>query len=394
MRFWTDQFAMTPDQELLFQQQIRKTTGKYFWAAALFVLLFQIYNIAYTLHYTGFQLGSRASRVYMVLYICMLSFCLISLVLGFLWSFVRKSSDLRLLRLYSAFSFFLLLWSVCITLYDQRVSDNISIYITSSMYIAGLIYLRPRISVPIFIFCEAVLMGGFLWMHLEGIKDTYGFCVNSIGLTIVALFISLYRWSSLRRDFLNHQEIQQKSKIITEQNEKLDFIANHDALTGLWNRNYLNQWTAEFFSAKEQKSAAVFILDIDHFKQYNDTFGHMAGDECLRQVARSLNAMDGNVFRFGGEEFLYILPCEDPDQASRLGESLCRRIESLQIPAAKPGAYLTISVGYSMGSMENDAAFQRLLREADDALYHAKSSGRNRSVKYDVSLLTPETSAP
>ena len=330
----------------------------------------------------------------MVLYICMLSFCLISLVLGFLWSFVRKSSDLRLLRLYSAFSFFLLLWSVCITLYDQRVSDNISIYITSSMYIAGLIYLRPRISVPIFIFCEAVLMGGFLLMHLEGIKDTYGFCVNSIGLTIVALFISLYRWSSLRRDFLNHQEIQQKSKIITEQNEKLDFIANHDALTGLWNRNYLNQWTAEFFSAKEQKTAAVFILDIDHFKQYNDTFGHMAGDECLRQVARSLNAMDGNVFRFGGEEFLYILPCEDPDQASRLGESLCRRIESLQIPAAKPGAYLTISVGYSMGSMENDAAFQRLLREADDALYHAKSSGRNRSVKYDVSLLTPETSAP
>ncbi len=387
MKFKIDQLAMTPDQEQLFQQQIRKTTGKYFWAAVLFVLLFQVYNIFFTLHYTGFRLESRSSQVYMILYICMLSLCLISIVLGLLWTFVKKADALRLLRLYTVFFFFLLLWSVCITFYDQRTSDNISIYVTTAIYIAGLIYLRPQVSVPIFVFCQALLMGGFLWMDLGGIKDMYGVCVNSIGLTIVALFISLYRWSSLRRDFLNHLEIQQKNRIITEQNEKLDFLANHDALTGLWNRNYLSQWTERFFATETQEKVAVFILDIDHFKQYNDTFGHMAGDECLRQVAQTLQALEGNAFRYGGEEFLYILPCEDPDRAAPLGETLCRRIEGLRIPVSKPGAHLTASVGYSTGSMQNDAEFQNLLREADAALYHAKSSGRNRSVKYDDSLL-------
>lgn len=392
MKFRTDQFAMTPDQELLFQRQIRKTTGKYFWAAALFVLLFQIYNMAYTLYYTGFKLESRSSRIYMSMYICMFSLCLISIIAGLLWTFVRKGSDIRLLRLYSVFFFFLLLWSVCITLYDQRVSDNISIYLTTSIYMAGLIYLRPRVSIPVFILCEAALLVGLLWMHLQDIKDTYGFCVNSIGLTIVALFISLYRWSSLRRDFLNHLEIEQKNKIITEQNEKLDYIANHDALTGLWNRNYLRQWTETFFAAGSQENVAVFIMDIDHFKQYNDTFGHMAGDECLKQVTHTLKSMDGNAFRYGGEEFLFILPCEEPDQAARLGEKLRRRVEDLQIPTSNPDSCLTISVGYSTGPMQNDTDFQRLLHEADDALYYAKSSGRNRSVKYDASLLPHKTS--
>lgn len=386
MKFRTGQFAMTPDQELLFQQQIRKTTGKYFWAAAAFVLLFQIYNIAYTLYYTEFRLESRASRIYMVLYTSLLVLCLISMILGFLWTFVRKGNALRLLRLYTVFFFFLLLWSVCITFYDQRVSDNISIYVTTAIYIAGLMYLRPQVSVPAFVFCESLLMGGLLRMHLEGIKDTYGLCVNSIGLTFVALFISLYRWSSLRRDFLNHLDIQQKNEIITEQNKKLDYIANHDALTGLWNRNYLSQWIKTFFDAENQEDTAVLIMDIDHFKQYNDTFGHMAGDECLRRVADTLMSVNGDVFRFGGEEFLFILPSEAPEQAARLGEDLCRRIENLKIPASKPGDYLTISVGYSTGSMKNDAEFQRLFHEADTALYHAKNSGRNRSVKYEDSF--------
>lgn len=386
MKFSTGQFAMTSDQEQLFQQQIRKTTGKYFWAAILFVLLFQIYNIIYTLYYTEFRLESRASRIYMILYVSMLLLCLISIILGLFWTFTKKDSYLRLLRLYTVFFFFLLLWSVCITFYDQRVSDNLSIYMTTSIYMAGLIYLRPQVSVPVFIFCESILMWGFLWMHLEGIKDTYGLCVNSIALTFVTLFISLYRWSSLRRDFLNHLDIQQKSRIITEQNKKLDYIANHDALTGLWNRNYLNQWIKTFFAAESPANAAVFILDIDHFKQYNDTFGHMVGDDCLRQVAHTLMDVNKNVFRFGGEEFLFILPLENPDQADSLGENLCRRVENLKIPAAKPGAYLTISVGYSTGSMQNDTEFQKLLHEADSALYHAKNSGRNRSVKYDASL--------
>ena len=112
------------------------------------------------------------------------------------------------------------------------------------------------------------------------------FCVNSVGLTLVALFISLYRWASLRKDFLNHLEMEEKNEMITRQSERLNYLANHDPLTGLWNRNYLSEWTDRFFSENSRRQIAVFVIDIDHFKEYNDTFGHVEGDECLKKGSR------------------------------------------------------------------------------------------------------------
>ena len=83
---------------------------------------------------------------------------------------------------------------------------------TTAVYIAGLLYIRPRISVPVFIFCEAILLAGILQLDLAPSRDIYGFCVNSVGLTLVALFISLYRWASLRKDFLTTWRWKRKMK--------------------------------------------------------------------------------------------------------------------------------------------------------------------------------------
>lgn len=375
--------VMTADQENLFHKKTREKTGKYFWMANAFVLLFQIYNILYTLHYTNFRLGSQASKVYMGLYVSMLLICIVSGIMGFIWTYTKKEHYTRLLCLYTVFSCLLLLWSVCVTLYDQRISNNISVYMTTAIYVAGLIYIRPHISIPVFILCEVLLVTGVSWLQYGNFRDDYGFFINSVGLTIVALFISLYRWGSLRRDFLNQLEMEQKNRMITEQSEKLNYIANHDALTGLWNRNHLNEWKESFFSGS-QHQAVVFIIDIDHFKEYNDAFGHVAGNECLKKVANALQELEGIFFRFGGEEFLCLLTNEAVFHAPSLADKLCRHIEKQQIASAQPGKSLTISAGYSAGTMKNDLEFRRLLHEADEALYCAKNNGRNQVVDYST----------
>lgn len=375
------ELAMNPAHEILFREKTAKTTSKYFWAANIFVLLFQIYNILYTLFYTDFQLKSQASRVYMVLYGAMLLICILTAVCGWILTAGRKGKSAKLLHLYTAFGCLLLIWSACITLYDQRVSSNISVYMTTAVYIAGLLYIRPRISVPVFIFCEAILLVGILQLDLAPSRDIYGFCVNSVGLTLVALFISLYRWASLRKDFLNHLEMEEKNEMITRQSERLNYLANHDPLTGLWNRNYLSEWTDRFFSENSRRQIAVFVIDIDHFKEYNDTFGHVEGDECLKKVAGVLQELEGIHFRYGGEEFLCLLEITDETQAKHLADRLCSQIEQQKIPSSKPGRYLTVSAGYAVGTMKNDLEFRRLLHGADDALYWAKNNGRNQTAR-------------
>ena len=386
MDAYLNSLRMTAEQEQLFRKKTRKKTGKYFWTALIFVLLFQIYNISYALYYTNFRLASQASKVYMTLYILMLLFCVASAGAGLLLASKKEADPSRLLGLYSLFGCALVLWSACITLYDQRVSNNISVYMTSAIYVAGLIYMRPRASVPTFLLCETVLLAVLLPLQLTGSRDTYGTCVNSFGVTLVSLFISLYRWSSLRRDFLNQLEIEEKNKMILEQSEKLNYIANHDPLTGLWNRNYLNEWKENFYARGSGRQAAVFIIDIDYFKDYNDAFGHVAGDQCLKKVASALLELNPALFRFGGEEFLCLLPPEELSRADRLAEDFCRHIEAQQLPSVKLKNYLTVSVGYSTGTMTNDREFRKLLHEADLALYQAKDSGRNQAIKY-----TPRT---
>lgn len=174
-----------------------------------------------------------------------------------------------------------------------------------------------------------------------------------------------------------------------EINEKLEIIANHDALTGLFNRRFLENSLEKLwrYPVKIPCQAAVFLLDIDDFKKYNDLYGHPKGDDCLRQVASVFkDAFDGyncSVMRYGGEEFIAVVFLLDPQHALELGQKVCRLVEKEGIPNAE-GGVVTVSVGICCINSTLDLSLAQCISTADKALYEAKRTGKNRSVVMDA----------
>lgn len=161
-------------------------------------------------------------------------------------------------------------------------------------------------------------------------------------------------------------------------------VADVDPLTKIWNKGVLSFRLGEVvFDAEENKTnLAVFLFDIDHFKNYNDVNGHVAGDRLLQLLARLVKEqtrMDDIFGRFGGEEFLLILPGKTKSQARITGEKIRATIESYDFPFGdkQPFGRLTISGGVS-SFPEDGRNSSELLRAADQALYQAKHAGRNR----------------
>lgn len=175
----------------------------------------------------------------------------------------------------------------------------------------------------------------------------------------------------------------------------MEGISNRDALTGMFNRRALDRRLQELAerSSGWQSSLAVIILDIDHFKIYNDRLGHQAGDDCLRQVASLILSMmrDGRdeAFRYGGEEFLLLISESDNVRAVAFAETIRRAIEAQGIPhpASSTAPHVTASLGVAHADATRSTPVD-LIARADMALYAAKNSGRNR-VWPQITLRSP-----
>lgn len=167
--------------------------------------------------------------------------------------------------------------------------------------------------------------------------------------------------------------------------DKLAGLAAIDELTGLPNRRRFNRRLEEEWrrAARTGHPLTLVMMDVDHFKQYNDTYGHGRGDRCLRRVARALDGAVRRsadmVARFGGEEFTAILPFTNAPQGMMLGKRFCRAVQSLGLEhAASPVcSTVTISAGAATCYPGAGTASQILMEAADKMLYKAKEGGRN-----------------
>jgi diguanylate cyclase (GGDEF)-like protein len=174
------------------------------------------------------------------------------------------------------------------------------------------------------------------------------------------------------------QELDAKNEKLLQQNEELEKLSLTDVLTGLANRRFLVQQLNEeaLRFRRTKKEFSVLMADVDHFKQYNDTFGHPAGDEVLKKVARILQTAVREVdcvARYGGEEFCVMLPETAATGAVILAERICERVAAAEFPGQK----ITLSLGVA-SLPDNGDTPDAVIAAADEALYQAKREGRNR----------------
>jgi diguanylate cyclase (GGDEF)-like protein len=179
-------------------------------------------------------------------------------------------------------------------------------------------------------------------------------------------------------------QITARTQDLEEANHRLEELSGTDFLTGLPNRRRFQE-RYEAVCREDQGVSSpmtVLLLDVDHFKAYNDRLGHLAGDKCLQEVAKNLQGClrRGTDFcaRFGGEEFVLCLLHTPESETAAVADRVRERMEALAIPhpGSSTSAVVTISLGIAQGTIGMD--MESLLRRADASLYLAKEGGRNR----------------
>lgn len=184
------------------------------------------------------------------------------------------------------------------------------------------------------------------------------------------------------------KEIEERKKAEKELKE----ISTRDQLTGLYNRREFEKTIKKEWRNSIRKAApiSIIMIDIDNFKEFNDNYGHLAGDNCLQKVSKvmqnTLKRPRDFIARYGGEEFVAVLPDTDKEGVSHVAEELRKNIENAKIPHkySSVSDFVTVSLGAATTNQADLLVYEELLDEADSALYKAKEKGRNRYISIEI----------
>ncbi len=219
------------------------------------------------------------------------------------------------------------------------------------------------------------------YQHAQSMLNSLTIILFGIGITL-GIVIS---WL-IRRNFQHRQRLEDSQLALQQSNRELEALANLDGLTHLANRRFFDQRLQQEFTRAQrlQRPICVILCDIDHFKHYNDRYGHIAGDACLKQIAQILqNGVHRStdvVARFGGEEFAIILPESDERGGIAIAQRMLSMIADSRIEhlGAPKHSVVSASFGVAATTPALGESVQSLLLLADQKLYEAKQAGRNR----------------
>jgi len=218
--------------------------------------------------------------------------------------------------------------------------------------------------------------------------ETLWFKILALFLFLAFIFVVYrFRVNQLEKNNLRLENlVDERTKQLQQANNLLEQMAREDGLTGILNRRAFDEILQQECRRTERNQTAInlLLIDIDYFKQYNDTLGHPAGDACIQAVANVLeqhfNRAGEFVARYGGDEFAVVLPSIDKDKAIKQAEKICQSVSKLTLanPQSEISSFVTVTIGIGHMNKCEKCSPSELLSIADKALYVAKKKGRNR----------------
>lgn len=376
--------TLTPEQKIKFQQYLPTKVYQTEKNISILVAASQLCMILLFLSNKRVSFENPRTLGYFSLYVFLLT---ITGIAYLLYTYTVRHQKMRaFLWVRRIYAFLLCAWVIGITFLEQMNGNGLSVYYYLLPTTAALLLLTPT---------ESTIIIGSTWCSLMYIlysnpqyqDHMFGYMVNSIFVTVLSLFISLRYYQSTAQEFLDRETIAAQYDEIKTANQLLARLAHVDQLTSLYNRHYLHEAIYPIFSdfQKENAFGVCLMMDIDYFKQYNDLFGHLQGDDCLKRIARVFEefceANNATAIRYGGEEFLLLRFSQQPFDAMVFAKNVHDTLQQANIPRDDvPLKRVTVSGGLWFGSLQEVPEIEIAIQQADDALYQAKSQGRNRIV--------------
>ena len=270
---------------------------------------------------------------------------------------------------------------------DQLVTSNITPLLVGCTLVALVFLHRPLSALLLF----AGTLGLFLWGIGQTQSDPALLLsnrVNGLSICAIALALAWSQWRHFAKIQSQQQRLESQQQLLEQQNARLSYLAEHDPLTGLLNRRAFGEIVNHELLRAERNGQplCLLMLDLDHFKQINDQYGHPVGDSVIRQTASLLASQvraSDSLARIGGEEFVLLLPECDLQQGRQIAELLRQRVEQQlrRVDGLELG--LTVSIGLAAIPARHICTYASLYAASDRALYQAKHKGRNR-VEYQA----------
>ena len=275
-----------------------------------------------------------------------------------------------------------ILFSIVVVAIDQLVTPNITPFLIACVLSSLVLYTRPVMAAGLYSAVMLVFIFAMGWSQTDPSQVMLN-QLNGFAICVVSWSLTLAHWRKFTTITLQLEQMEKLQAELQQKQKELDRLTRHDGLTGLYNRNtFVDLTRRELQRARRQGShTTILLIDLDHFKRVNDTWGHPAGDAVLRHVAALVNSSIRSTDlagRLGGEEFILLLPATNSESARKIAEKIRQRLEITPAQWEDVRINITASIGLSTTSAAEHRDFESLYNEADKALYLAKHRGRNR----------------
>ncbi|MBS7525738.1 GGDEF domain-containing protein [Fusibacter paucivorans] len=390
------------NHQTAYREHRNKVNAKHILMLTRYVILFEFLFILIALFSYHHQ---RVENFPYMRYILMYTILIcISFAMNRSAKYMRSSPHFyRLTTLYAAF---FISWGLIVSLLDQALYGHLNAFYINIVAIMAIVYMEDR-DILLLYLGETFVLFVFLPSVQVNQDVLVGHYVNTIVFILFMVIASHFHHKIFKRQFITNNRLKAQIKEndtmaeeLKRAVEKLETLVIQDDLTGLPNRRGLEEFIRRIsqMDFSDDVPYSLMMIDIDYFKDYNDTYGHPMGDEALRAISKvlssELTSLNDYVIRYGGEEFLQVCIDKDSTQMPALAEKLRLAIEAIGIEhrTSKCADVITISIGIASSTVHSIDRLSEVLTQADKALYDAKTNGRNQYAVFDQSQNTPSSS--